>query len=127
MVTKNVLGIGEVSILTACTVARRFSYLNTTPASAVPDRLRTMGIDPGRLASARAVGINAEIVWKRQNNLEKYLKVGRQCIEQDGASAVILSCAGMSDLKDTLEQELGVLVITGVVSALKIAEQFTIK
>jgi len=86
-----------------------------------------MGIDPGRLASARAVGINAEIVWKRQNNLEKYLKVGRQCIEQDGASAIILSCAGMSDLKETLEQELGVLVITGVVSALKIAEQFTIK
>ena len=58
VVTKNVIGIGEASILTACSVAKRFSYLNSTPASAgmVGDRLRSMGIDPGRLASTRASG-----------------------------------------------------------------------
>jgi allantoin racemase len=127
IVTRNVIGIGEASILTALAVAKRFSYLNTTPASAaaVPDRLRSMGIDPGRLASARAVGSSAEIVWRRLENLDSYIKIGRQCVEQDGAGALILSCAGMSDLKETLERELKVPVIAGVISALKIAEQFS--
>ena len=43
---------------------------------------------------------------------------------KDGAGALILSCAGMSDIKELLERELKVPVIAGVISALKIAEQF---
>lgn len=127
--TKNIIGIGEASIMTACTVARRFSYLNTTPASAaaVPERMKLLGIDRSRLASARALGTSDEVVKKRHEMFDVYCRVGRQCIEEDGAGALILSCAGMSDIKERLEQHLGVFVIAGVISALKIAEQFSCK
>ncbi|MDP3879989.1 MAG: aspartate/glutamate racemase family protein [Dehalococcoidales bacterium] len=126
-VTGNVIGIGEAAILTACTVARRFSFLNSTEQSAamVPDRLRSLGIDASRLASARAVGNSAEIVDKRNEMFEVYVETGQRCIDEDGAGALIFSCAGMSDIKERLEQRLKVPVIAGVISALRIAEQFS--
>jgi len=125
-VTRNVIGMGEAAIMTACAVARRFSFLNTTgeSAAAVPDRLRSLGIDPSRFASARPVGTSDEIVKKRFEMFEVYYQVGQKCIEGDGAGALILSCAGMSDIKERLEQHLKVPVIAGVISAVKIAEQF---
>jgi len=126
MITKNVIGMGEAAIMAACTVARRFSFLNTTAASAgaVLDRMHAIGIDKSRLASARPVGVSAEIVTRRHEMIDVYYQVGRKCIEEDGACALILSCAGMSDIKEQLEQYLKVPVIAGVVSAIKIAEEF---
>ena len=125
VVTRNVIGIGEAAIMTACAVAKRFSYLNPTPASAaaVPGRLRSLGIDPSRCASARAVGTSDEVVKKRFEMLNLYRQAGQKCVEEDGAGAIILSCAGMSDLTEQLEQHLKVPVIAGVISAVKIAEQ----
>ncbi len=124
LITKNVIGIGEAAIMTACAVAKRVSFLSTTKetAAAVPGRLRYLGIDPSRCASIRYVGASDEIVKKRNEMLEAYCQVGRKCIE-DGASALIPTCAGMSDLKEYLEKRLKVPVIAGVVSAIKIAEQ----
>ena len=126
MITRNVIGIGEAAIMAACTVARRFSFLNTTAASAeaVLDRLYAIGIDKSRLASARPVGVSAEIVTRRHEMIDVYYQVGQKCIEEDGAGALILSCAGMSDIKEQLEQYLKVPVIAGVVSSIKIAEEF---
>ena len=126
LVSKNIIGIGEAAILTACSVARRFSFLSTTAESAasVPEKLRSLGIDPGRCASARPVGTSDEIVKKRHEMFDVYCEVGRRCVDEDGAGALILSCAGMSDLKESLEQRLKVPVIAGVISAIKIAEQF---
>jgi len=127
VVVKNIIGMGEAAVMTACAVARRVSFLSTTveSAAAVPDRLRSLGIDPSRFASARPVGTSDEIVRKRQEMFDVYCRVGQECIEKDGAGALILSCAGMSDLKERLEQRLKVPVIAGVISALKIAEQFS--
>jgi Asp/Glu/hydantoin racemase len=50
--------------------------------------------------------------------------VGRKCIERDGADALVLACAGMSDLKDYLEGNLKAPVTSGVEFAVKIAELF---
>ena len=126
VVVKNIIGMGESAIMTACAAANRFSFLSSTAetAAAVPARLRSLGIDLHRLASARPVGTCDEIVKKRNEKLDVYVKVGKQCIE-DGAGALILSCAGMSDIKEYLERELNVPVIAGVISALRIVEQFT--
>ena len=67
IVTKNVIGIGEAAIMTACAVAKRFSFLSSTgeSAAAVPDKLRSLGIDPSRCASARPIGTSDEVVKKR--------------------------------------------------------------
>ncbi len=127
VVVKNMIGMGEAAIMTACAVARRFSILSTTveSAAAVPDRLRSLGIDPSRFASARPVGTSDEIVKKRHEMFDVYCQVGQKCIEEDSAGALIFGCAGMSDIKERLEQHLKVPVIAGVISALKIAEQFS--
>lgn len=126
VVTKNVTGIGEAAIMTACTVAKRFSFLTPTEESAerMLEKLRSLGIDRGRCASARPVGTSDEIVKKRNEMFEVYCQVGQKCIK-DGANAIILNCAGMSDIKEHLEQRLKVPVIAGVISAIKIAEQFS--
>jgi len=124
VVVKNIIGMGEAAIMTACALAKRFSFLSSTDeiAAGVPDRLRSLGIDLSRCASARPVGTSDEVIRKRKEMLDHYCELGRKCIE-DGAGALILSCAGMSDIKEYLEQQLKVPVIAGVISALKIAEQ----
>jgi len=127
VVAKNVIGFGEAAIMTACAIAKRFSFLNALKGGVPPiwERLRRFGIDQSRCASVRTVGsgIDDEIVGKRHEMLDLYCQVGQKCIDEDGASALILVCAGMCDLKEPLEERLKVPVISGLVSAIKIAEQ----
>ena len=125
LVVRNIIGIGEASIMTALSLAKRFSFISSTEASAAaaPERLRSLGIDLSRFASARPVGTSDEIVKKRHDMLDVYCQIGQKCVD-DGAGALILSCAGMSDIKEDIEQRLKVPVIAGVISAVKIAEQF---
>jgi len=52
-----------------------------------------------------------------------YCQVGQECVAEDDAEALVLTCAGMSDLKERLEECLKVPVFSGVESAVKIAEQ----
>ena len=126
VVTPNLIGMGEAAIMTACAIAKRFSVLSSTDetAAGVPARLRSLGLESWRCASARPVGTSDEVVKKRKELLGHYCELGRKCIA-DGAGALIMSCAGMSDIKEYLEQQLKVPVIAGVISAVKIAEQFS--
>jgi len=126
-ITQNVIGMGEAAIMTACTVAKKFSFLTVTKGGVqfVSEQLKNAGIDQSRCVSARVVGSGAddEIVKKRHQMLDAYIQVGQKCVDEDGAGALILICAGMSDLKEYLEEHLKVPVISGVISAVKIIEQ----
>ncbi len=53
---------------------------------------------------------------------QQLLNECRAAIEQDGAEAIVLGCAGMSDLALELGIELNVPVIDGVSAAVKLAE-----
>ena len=58
-------------------------------------------------------------------NPAAYLLLKTEClaaIEQDGAEAIVLGCAGMSSLVEKLSTELPVPIIDGVVAAVKLAE-----
>jgi allantoin racemase len=127
IVTQNVLGVGESAIMTACAVAKRFSFLTPLKGGVLSrrERLHSLGIDQSRCASVRVVGsgISDEIVRKRHQMLDVYCQVGQKCVDEDGASALILTCAGMSDLKGYLEERLKVPIFSGVETAVKIAEQ----
>lgn len=127
VIAKNVIGIGEAAIMTACAVAKRFSVLcvtkNTEPAAW--EQLRYLGIAPSRCASVRVVG-NAtrdEAVKERHKMIDVYCQVGQRCIDEDGASALVFDGAGLDDIKEVLEERLKVPVISGVISAVKIVEQ----
>lgn len=130
LVTKNVIGTGEAAIMTACAVAQRFSFLTPLRGGVLSrrERLRCLGIDQSRCASVRVVGsgIDDEIVRKRNEMFEIYCQVGQKCVDEDSAGAIVLTCAGMSDLKERLEKRLKVPVFSGVESAVKIVEQLPI-
>lgn len=127
-ITPSVLGIGEVAFATACAVAGSFSVLTpvTVGEQLVPRALDSQGIDRSKCASVRVVGDGAgdAIVRSRHERLDVYLDAGRRCVQDDGAGALVLHCAGMSDLKEYLEGQLGVPVTSGVGSSVKLAEQF---
>jgi allantoin racemase len=119
-----VVGICEAAMLSASMVANGFSVV-TTLGRAVPiveelalrygmerkcRRVRAAEVpvlaleEPGSPAQAR---VRAEV---------------RAAVEQDRAEAVILGCAGMADLAETLSEEFGVPVIDGVAAGVKLAE-----
>jgi len=128
VLTRRVIGTGEAGIMTACAVARRFCCLAATSegALALPERLREIGIDRGKCVSVHVVGGGSgkEILEPKTEMLEVCSQIGRKCVEEHGAGALLLLCAGMSGLNARLEQFLKIPVISGVVSAVKIAEQF---
>jgi len=126
VVTKNVIGIGEAAIMTACAVAKRFSFISPLKGEVRRRaRLHCLGIDQNRCVSVRFVGsgMDDEIVRRRHEMFDVYCQVGQKCVAEDGADALVLTCAGMSDLKGRLEECLKVPVFSGVESAVKIAEQ----
>jgi allantoin racemase len=89
--------------------------------------LRGLGLDPKLCRSARFIGTDpSTIVSKRHELRELYYQSGKKCIEEDGAEAIILNCAGVSDLKEYLEERLQVPIIAGTIAAVKIAEQMPI-
>ena len=45
-----------------------------------------------------------------------------RALEEDGAEAIVLGCAGMTDLARDLEQQAGVPVLDGVACAVQLAE-----
>ena len=49
----------------------------------------------------------------------------RRAVDEDGAEAVILGCAGMADLAKHLADRSGVPVIEGVSAAIKLLEALT--
>ena len=67
--------------------------------------------------------INILILGKSfQDYLKNLLIEIKNAIEEDQCEAIILGCAGMTDLTPWLSKEAGIPVIDGVVSALKIVE-----
>jgi len=67
-------------------------------------------------------GMDDVVVRRRHEMFDDYCQVGEKCVAEDGAGAIVLTCAGMSDLKDQLEEYLKVPVFSGVENAIKIAE-----
>jgi allantoin racemase len=47
---------------------------------------------------------------------------GRKAIEEDGAEAILLGCAGLGPLDKWMQQQLGAPVLDGVACAVKLAE-----
>ena len=119
-----VWGIGETSMHFASMLGRKFSVI-TDLTREIPwverDVLR-FGLE-AKFASARAPGI---AVLELQSNfdatLQGLIKESRKAIEEDGAEAICLGCAGMAGYDEAVEKATGVPVLDGVVCAVKFAE-----
>jgi allantoin racemase len=122
---KPVVGIAEASMYMACMLGYKFSIV-TTNCEWEPllwDAVRHYGLAE-RCASVRTTGMPVlalESASPEETN-RLILNAARKALEEDGAEVICLGCAGMAGLDKNLETELGVPVVDGVASALKILE-----
>ena len=119
LTAKPVVGIGEASMKLASMLGHRFSVLSTSPDS-VPNKQAVVHkyYLSGSLASVRS----PKTPLHDLSNDALFLQLGKEALEQDRAEVLVLGCAGLCELAETLHEQLGVPVLDGVVCGLIIAE-----
>lgn len=124
MTAAPVIGIAEASIVTAGLVATRFSIV-TTLERAVPrieELVRRQGAEH-RWRRVRAAQFPVLALEKAGSKAADILaaEIARS-IEEDRAGAIVLGCAGMTDLAAGLTQRFGRPVIDGIAAGVKLVE-----
>lgn len=119
-----VLGIGEAAFHTASFIANKFSVITTLGRSvpAIEHNLAKYGLAT-RCAKVRATEI--PVLDLEDNGPEARASIAGQierAIAEDGAEAIVLGCAGMTDLTNSLARQHGLPVLDGVASAVALAE-----
>jgi allantoin racemase len=125
LVQAPVIGIAEASMLTACTLAHRFSVVTVIPrfVPILRDLVCRYGLD-SRCASIRSSGLGVlQIDADPEAAGAAILGQAAAAVEADGAEAIALGCAGMGRVDQWLQQRLpGIPVIEGVTAAVKLCE-----
>lgn len=119
-----VLGICQSAIQAAMVVAKRFSIITTLPRSVplIEDLVLRYGASQ-HCRRVRSINLPVLTVESEAQQAFRLLKAEiTRARDEDGAEAVILGCAGMSDLTESLRAATGVVVIDGVVVAVAMAE-----
>jgi allantoin racemase len=111
------LGIMEASILYALPLGARFSIVTTSPRwqPLLEEGVRMLGVE-SRCASVRSTGLAvldldrlpAEQVCRR------LVDEARLAVESDGAEVILLGCAGMAGLQESVSAATGTPVVDAV-------------
>jgi allantoin racemase len=118
-----VLGLCESAVATAGFLAQRFTVVTTLERSRVliDNLVRRYGM--GDRAKVRASDIPVlELENEASGAIGKLRAEIERALAEDGAEAIVLGCAGMTDLARELQQIYGVPVVDGVAAAVKQAE-----
>jgi allantoin racemase len=119
-----VVGIAEAAMLTACTVAHRFSIVTVLPRVKpfLEDVVRYHGLE-SRCASIRTTPLSVLDCERDPSAAEREIvKASRAAIADDGAEAICLGCAGMGPLDKAVQGQIGVPVLDGTACAVKLLE-----
>lgn len=129
-----VIGPGTASVLLAMQVADRFSVLAPGEGSGARTRafLRSMGLE-SRLASVRSVGLTVPELARASRDgtldaaLERIAAPAAECVDHDGAEALIFGCMSMAFLDPTpkISDHVAVPVINPVLASLRMAENLS--
>ena len=121
---KPVVGIGEAAFHLASLIAAKFSVVTTLARSIAPieHNLARYGL-AARCARVRAAEVPVLALEEPGSNARATIEkeIGR-ALAEDGAEAIVLGCAGMTDLARDLERKAGVPVLDGVACAVSLAE-----
>ncbi|TCR86050.1 aspartate/glutamate racemase family protein [Rhizobium sp. BK376] len=118
-----VLGLCESAVATAGFLAQRFTVVTTLERSRVliDNLLHRYGM--GGRAKVRASDIPVlELENPASGAIGKLRSEIERALSEDGAEAIVLGCAGMTDLARDLQAIYGVPVVDGVAAAVKQAE-----
>lgn len=119
-----VVGIGEAAFHMASLVAARFSVVTTLARSIVPieHNLAKYGLK-SRCARVRAAEVPVLRLEEPESSARRLIEQEiERALAEDGAEAIVLGCAGMTDLARDLERKAGVPVLDGVACAVNLAE-----
>jgi allantoin racemase len=117
-----VVGICEAALVTAGQVAKRIAVITTLPRSIVPleELVRRYGF--AERASVTACNVAVLDLEKPGSGAKQKLEAEIALALDKGAEAIVLGCAGMTDLADMLSRKFGLPVVDGVAAAVKQAE-----
>ena len=119
-----VIGIGEAGYHMASILANRFSVVTTLARSvpALEHNLHRYGL-AARCARVRSSEVAVLELEHPGSGAERRIaaEIGA-ALDEDRAEAIVLGCAGMTDLVASLSEEFGVPVIDGVAAAVRLAE-----
>jgi len=118
-----VLGLCESAVATAGFLAQRFTVVTTLERSRVliDNLVRRYGM--GGRAKVRASDIPVlQLEDPASGAIGKLRAEIERALAEDGAEAIVLGCAGMTDLARELQDIYGVPVVDGVAAAVKQAE-----
>lgn len=119
-----VIGVGEAAYHAASMISPKFSVITTLSRSlaGLEANLLRYGLDR-RCVRVRASDVP---VLKLEENDPKTIDIIRSeiraAIDEDRAEAIVLGCAGMTDLMAHLSEEFGLPVVDGVACAVTFAE-----
>lgn len=119
-----VIGIGEAAYHAASMIAVRFSVITTLSRSVagLETNLSRYGL-ASRCVKVRATDIPVLQLERGDTaTIDKIRQEIELAINEDKAEAIVLGCAGMTDLMDQLAKEFGVPVVDGVACAVGMAE-----
>ena len=119
-----VVGIGEAACHLASLIAARFSVVTTLGRSVSPieHNLVKYGL-ASRCARVRAAEV--AVLDLEDAASDAYTEISNEvriALKEDRAEAIVLGCAGMTNLAERLSNEHGVPVIDGVGAAVKLIE-----
>src|SRR5580658_2589972 len=119
-----VVGIGEAAFHMASLIADKFSVVTTLSRSIAPieRNLAKYGLE-ARCARVRAADAPVLALEDPNSGARRLIeKEIERALDEDGAEAIVLGCAGMTDLARDLERQAGVPVLDGVACAVSLAE-----
>ncbi|ASY59985.1 MULTISPECIES: aspartate/glutamate racemase family protein [Sinorhizobium] len=118
-----VLGLCESAVITAALVAQRFAVVTTLERSRVliENLVRRYGMGDRAKVLAADIPVLA-LEDKASSASDKLRRRIERALDDGGAEAIVLGCAGMADLAQSLQREYDIPVIDGVSAAVKQAE-----
>jgi allantoin racemase len=118
-----VVGICEAAIHLAAPIARRFAIVTTLSRSIPPLEALTERYGVARRCTVRAAEVPVLALDGHDSGaVEKIEREIAVALAEDRAEAIILGCAGMTELAAELARKFGVPVIDGVTAAVKLIE-----
>ncbi|NDB67771.1 MAG: aspartate/glutamate racemase family protein [Methylocystaceae bacterium] len=121
-----VIGIGEAAFHFATFLAHKFSVVTTLSRSiaAIENNILKYGLS-SRCSSVRAAEIPVLALEEASPKaIDQISEVIEHCITHDRAEAIVLGCAGMTDLQLILSKRHNIPILDGVSCAVKMAESF---
>jgi len=119
-----VIGIGEASMHIASLLGAKFSIITTLQRSVaiIESNAKVYGFLGACCQGVHALNLPVLDLDNNQKGYTKMLAKAQQVVKNDHAECLVLGCGGMTEWGVKLSNDLGIPVVDGVTSGLKLVE-----